>query len=284
MCALVAEGRNGDVDPGRAVGGGLGLGELDRPTRVHILLCRLGRLVGPDIPSAGAGLDRLLLAIGVALARRRHQGGVDDLPRHRQIAGLVETDEQPVQSLGADQGLAEIPQRVGVRHRVAGTKTAEPHPAQAVADQIGDLLQRQAMQGLQHQHLEFQHHVEAGPAALRRIAPSHRLGQNPAEDLEIDRRRQLLQRIALGGKLRQTVLNVPEARLPLHALPLSTLSPKGNHDSPRGASFRRCPDWAAQKSSGQRIQEGGGQVGSRGMDTAAPDPGASAFMGHPKDQ
>lgn len=61
-----------------------------------------------------------------------------------------------------------VPERVRVRRRVAGTGTAELHPAQPVRHQKLRLRQRQPMHGLQHQHAERQHRGEGRPP----LAPS----------------------------------------------------------------------------------------------------------------
>ena len=65
----------------------LGFRELHRPARVAILLAEFGGLVLPFVWNA-AFLDRLLLLLRVALARRGDQAGVDDLAGHGDVAGL----------------------------------------------------------------------------------------------------------------------------------------------------------------------------------------------------
>src|SRR4051795_2676120 len=74
--ALVAKHRDGEIGRrDRAVDGGLGLGELNGPARVAILVAQLGGLglpFGRDTPR----LDRGLLLSRVALARIRDQRGV----------------------------------------------------------------------------------------------------------------------------------------------------------------------------------------------------------------
>ena len=59
-----------DVDRLPAVRPGLRLLALDRPARVRVLLRRLGRRVRPDLVRRPSLLDRRLLRLGHALARR----------------------------------------------------------------------------------------------------------------------------------------------------------------------------------------------------------------------
>ncbi len=117
---LVAEGGNGDVALLRlSLLGDLGLGELHRPARVAVLLAQLGGLLLPLIRNL-ARLDVGLLGIAIALLRRRHDRGVDDLPAHRQIASLgevlVEAGEQVLHRAGLREKLAEQPDRLGIRN------------------------------------------------------------------------------------------------------------------------------------------------------------------------
>jgi hypothetical protein len=83
---LIAESRYGDVDRRlRSIQTLLRLAELHGPARVEILLPQPGGLLLPALGNS-AFLDRLLLVFGVALFRRRDEGGVDDLPRHGDVA------------------------------------------------------------------------------------------------------------------------------------------------------------------------------------------------------
>jgi hypothetical protein len=138
---------------------------------------------------------------------------------------LIEPLEQPIQRLGRNQRLTEIPQRIGIGNRIARTKAAKAHPAQPVAHQILGLVKRQPMHGLQNQHPELQHRIETR-----------------AEHLEINRRVQLLKRVAFRRKLFQALLNVPETALTWHLDPSTKSMPEGNHKSQRHASFRKRPD------------------------------------------
>src|SRR5215470_2205019 len=87
--ALVAEGRDRQIDARPALFAWLGLGVFDCPARIAVLLAQLGRLVRPFRRDA-AFLDLALLAVGVALLRRGDDRGVDDLPAHCQIPGRRE--------------------------------------------------------------------------------------------------------------------------------------------------------------------------------------------------
>ena len=69
---LIAKDRYRQIDRWRAILARLGLGELERPTCVAILLAQFRGLVLPAVRDPPF-LDRRLLFIGVALARRRDQ-------------------------------------------------------------------------------------------------------------------------------------------------------------------------------------------------------------------
>jgi hypothetical protein len=61
---LIAEYRQGNLRQRLALGIEADLpADLERPARIDILLCRLVRVVGPDLPSAFASLDRRFLGI-----------------------------------------------------------------------------------------------------------------------------------------------------------------------------------------------------------------------------
>jgi hypothetical protein len=81
--ALVAEDRDGDVGVLRAVGAQPRLAKDQRPAGVAVLLAQFRGLVPPCWRHA-AGLDLVLLGLGVALPGRRDQARVHDLPCHRE--------------------------------------------------------------------------------------------------------------------------------------------------------------------------------------------------------
>ena len=136
---LIAEGRDRDVDRRqRAIRLRLGFRELDRPARVPILVPELGR---PLLPGGGdaPGLDLLLLLLRVALARRRDQAGIDDLPGHRDVTRLaqhrLEAREERFDRAGFRQPFPEQPDRPGVRHAIRKSQAEEAHEGEPVADQ-----------------------------------------------------------------------------------------------------------------------------------------------------
>jgi hypothetical protein len=201
-------------------------------------------------------LDARRLGLGVALAGRRHQRGVDDLARHRQISRLGDRPVQPrkqrIQCVCCNECLAEVPERIRVRHGVAGAELAEPHPAQPVGDQVFRLRQRRPGHRLQHQHASrrrrpksgrLQHRIEGWPSALRAVPEPQRSLQRATKDLEINRRGELLERVALRRQLPQPLLHVPEPRLPARHAPSSDHR-VGQAESCRcrqsQPSFRKC--------------------------------------------
>ena len=185
---LVAEGRDRQVHLRLAVRFGLGLGILHRPAGIAVLLAQLGRLARPVIGNAPS-LDRLLLAVGIALARRGDDGGVNDLAGHRQVALLlqhgIEPGEELIHGLGLGQQLPEQPDRLGVRSRVVHAQAHKPHERQAVPDLELRLVIGQVVQRLQHQRLEHQHAVIRRAAALGSIRSLQRLLKPVAQRLEV---------------------------------------------------------------------------------------------------
>lgn len=214
---LVAEGRDREVALDRAVGLDLAFAGLDGPAGVGVLLRRLGGLIGPDLPRLIASLDRRLLLLRVALSGCRDEARIDDLARHRQIAGsldrLVETGKELVERTAPDQRLAEVPQGIGIRHRIGDRKPAKPHPRKAIAHQMLGRLEAQPMLRHEIEHLELQDGIERRPAALRAITGAERLRQHRAKQLEVDDLEQLLQRITLCRQLPKAVINGPEPGL-----------------------------------------------------------------------
>ena len=173
---------------------------LDGPAAVdiHLRPLRLRPTFG-----YGAALDGRLLAPAEPGPARLDDGGVHDLPAHRQIAGVpqhrIEALEQALHGPGAAQLLAEQPDGLGIRHPILERKTQEPHEREPVPDLVLGLVVRERVERLQHQHLEHQHCVVRRPATLRPLRPiecrleftanssksttdSHRWSGSPAAD------------------------------------------------------------------------------------------------------
>src|SRR5262249_41167587 len=135
---------------------------LLRPARVLVLLGILGGLL---LPSLGrlAGLDRLVLLLGVTLLGHRYNCGVNDLAAARNIAlslkMLAEALKQLVDQPGLRQGLAKQPDRGGIRHRVLELQIEKTHERYAVADQVLSPIVREIVERLQHHDLELQDRI-----------------------------------------------------------------------------------------------------------------------------
>ena len=135
---------------------------LAGPARIDVFLTLLGRLRIPPLRRA-AVLDGRVLVSAVPLTRSRNEGGVDDLPAHRQKTVLaqirVEGGKQGVDRAGIGQRLAIQPQRGGVGHRIFQAQTQKAHERQPVAQLILHLLVRQVVERLHNQRLEDEHLV-----------------------------------------------------------------------------------------------------------------------------
>src|SRR5258706_1669813 len=204
---------------------------LLRPARVLVLLGILGGLL---LPSLGrlAGLDRLVLLLGVTLLGHRHNCGVNDLSAARNVAlgleMLAETLKQLVDQPGLRQGLPEQPERAGIRHRVPDLQIEKAHERYAVADQVLSPIVREIVERLQHHDLELQDRVIglAAGVALALLGLRLRHGLNvsteilPWHDL-LDR----FQRIAQSANRLQPALNIEKARLPHDSLAPSAHGP-----------------------------------------------------------
>jgi hypothetical protein len=90
-----------------------------------------------------------------------------------------------LQRAGGDQHLAEIPQRIGIRHRIAGAEAAEAHPAQPVGHEVFRLRQRQTVQGLRDRHADLQHRIEGRAPALAAVAAAECCARISAEQFDI---------------------------------------------------------------------------------------------------
>lgn len=88
--ALLAKARDRNVRLRFAIPCRSGLGELQRPACIRVLLRRVVRFVRPDLVGALAFFDRLLLALIVALLERSNERSIDDLAAHREIASPLQ--------------------------------------------------------------------------------------------------------------------------------------------------------------------------------------------------
>ena len=102
-------------------------------------LDRLVRLVLPDLARLAPCLDLRLLGNRVALARRGHQAGINDLTAHGEIAARLELTFEFLEHLldraRAREPLTIQPDRVLVRRAIAQPEALEAKPAQTVADE-----------------------------------------------------------------------------------------------------------------------------------------------------
>jgi len=131
---------------------------------------------------------------GTATEMRRH-----DRPRRLGLFAIYLMTRRP-QIIDGLVGLL-----IGVVHRL-GTKSRRKVISRITAD-------IEKVHGLQYKHLEFQNWVKVGTVACRRVATGRHPGEIGAEYLEIDRRRKLLEQIALRGQLLEPILQIPEPKL-----------------------------------------------------------------------
>jgi hypothetical protein len=194
---------------------------LQGPAPVAVLLAQLRRVRRPVLRDAPR-LQVFFLGVGVPLARRRDDRGVDHLPAHGEVSAVaqirVEAGEQTVDRLRPGQKLAEQPDRAGVLNPPMQVEAQEAHEAQPVADLELGLLVRQPVQRLQHQDLEHHHRSHRRPAALRPIGASQRRVEISPKHLEIHHRREPLKRIAGTRQRRVPLIKIKQTRLPRHQL------------------------------------------------------------------
>jgi hypothetical protein len=166
------------------------------------------------------------LVVRIALLGRGDDRGINDLPAHRQRAGIsqrrVESLEQGVDGVRLLQRLAERPDRIGVRDCIGKTKAEKTHERQAVLDQIFAALVRQRIHRLQDQDLEHEHMIEGRAPAFRTIRAWNRSLQCRAEYFEIDESLHPLEIVALADKSanRSSTSKKPGIHSAMSALPL----------------------------------------------------------------
>src|SRR4051812_6589134 len=216
---------------------------LLRPARVDVLL-RL--LVGLPRDRRIAVLDRLVLFAAVALHGRRHDGGVDDLAAHGQVAPAlqmgIEGLEQRLDQPRLRELLAIQPDRLGVGDPIREAQSQEAHEREPVADLILELVIGEIVERLQNQRLEDDNLVPrlaSGRvlALLVRLAPNR--AQPRAEILPGHNLVQENQRVLLGIKTAIALVKVGKAKL-THSCPSlrnQHVAPSSNARSQKGQFF-----------------------------------------------
>ncbi len=236
---LVAERRNGDVDrwPG-AVGALLGLGELDRPAGVPVLL---PELTGTRLQLLGNApfLDLPLLVIRVTLLGRRHEARIDDLASHGDEAGRpkrrVKALEKAFDRPGPGELLAEQPDRARVRHPVGQSQAQEAHEREPVVDQELGALVGEGVGSLDDQDLEHHNWIEGRPAALRARPLAKGSIEIGPEDLEVHGSPERLELVAQVAQPTKAIINIKEARFAAHRS--TSASCEVNHETDQQARF-----------------------------------------------
>ena len=216
---LIAKGRDRDIHRLRAVGTGLGLGELDRPARVTVFLAQLGGLLLPGLWNA-ASLDLCLLSLGVPLLRGRHQRRVHDLAGHGDISrlghSLIKPPEQPIHGPSELQALAEQPDRLGIGNPVPQRQPEKPHERKPVVDQ--ELCPVIAQVVLRLDDQDFQHHdwIERRAATLCTVTIGQSHLQIGAENLKINRGSISLELVPKNAQPFQPVIDIEKTYLAHH--------------------------------------------------------------------
>lgn len=76
---FIAKAGDRNIDLGLTVCRNPGLGELHGPARICVLLCCLGRFVGPDLACRFTGFDRVLFFLRIALLGCSNERSINDL-------------------------------------------------------------------------------------------------------------------------------------------------------------------------------------------------------------
>jgi hypothetical protein len=195
------------------------------PTRVFIFLAVLRRFPLP-LRRRIAALDGLVLLARIALLRHRHNARIHDLPAARDVAlrveMLVKLIKQRLDQPDPRQLLAEQPQRRAVRNAILRPKTDKSRERRTIPNLIFNLLVRQIVQRLQHQHPEHYNDINRLAAGLALLCllrcQHHRLNVCP-EALPRHQGRNRLQRIAFLGQRRKPPVRVEKSQLPHRSAP-----------------------------------------------------------------
>src|SRR3954454_11377363 len=188
-----------------------------------------------------AVLDRLVLLAAWALHGRRHDGGVNDLAAHGQIAPALQRGVEGIKQRLDQPRLRELlaiqPHCRRVGHPIRKAQSQEAHEREPVADLILELVVREIVERLQNQRLEDDDLVPRLASGrvlplLLRLAPNR--AQLSAEVLPGHNLVQENQRILLGIKTAIALVKVEETRL-THFCP----SPQSQQVAPPSKSRAR---------------------------------------------
>ena len=236
---LVAEHRDRDLGRRRApaarsVPAGRLRPRLMRPAAVgvHLRPLRLRPAFGH-----AAALDRRLLVPGEPRPPGLDDGGVDDLPAHGEVAGVAQGG---IEALANRRSMA--PARVSCSRNsqmvlASGTRSSSASPTKRMnesrsLDLVLGLVVRERVERLQHQHLEHQHRIVGRPAAPGPVRAIERRVQLGPEQLEVDHRRQPLERIARRRQRRIPLVQIEEPRLTRAYAPPATTYGRESHSDP----------------------------------------------------
>ena len=130
------------------------------------------RLGGAEVAGGALGVEDPRAHRGVEDGEGERQ--VDDDVADADGQRRVEPREQPLECPGADQLLAEQPDRLGVGDRVVQRQPHEAHEREPVAQLVLGLVVGQRVERLQHEDAEHQHRVVGRPPAPGAVAPAER--------------------------------------------------------------------------------------------------------------
>src|SRR6516162_7590669 len=216
---------------------------LLRPARVLVLLGILGGLLFPSLGRL-AGLDRLVLLLGVTLLGHRYNCGINDLSAARNVASVSRCWPKRSNSLSISPACANASRnsQIVVASGTGSSRSRSRKRMNDSADQVLGLLIREIVERLQHHDLEPQDRIvglaTSVALALLRLRLSHALDVSaevlPPHDL-LDR----FQRITFGADRLKPALNIEKARLPHDSLAPSAHGPLPSASQIRSDLARR---------------------------------------------
>lgn len=142
---FVAKHWNRDVDLLGAIVLRLGLGALHRTSSRRIPLRGFRRFIRSNLAGSLTLLDCSLFVFGVALTRRGHQSGIDELSANWKIARRGDRLVQALERFRLDQCLTGVLKCLNIGNPVGGAKAAEPHTGQLGAHHVRDMRKAQSV-------------------------------------------------------------------------------------------------------------------------------------------